>query len=178
MTPLRFFLGQQVLPGLINAAINGGIAWAQHGQSPKVGLWDNGAYAVDLLATGFLLPALSWLILRPLLRRQQSQGKAPCLEGQRAPRLLPWMPSSLWRGSLVIGLLGMTLVGGFCLLLALALGQPGFPGPHYAMVKAAYSGLLTLALQPLMVFAALHRAPTSAKSDNRQSTHRQQPNRP
>lgn len=159
MNPLRFFLGQQLLPGLINAAINGYIAWAQHGQAMKVGLWDGGAYAVDLLATGFLLPAISWLILRPLLLRQQSQGKAPCLEGQRVPRLLPWMPSSLWRGSLVIGLLGMSLVGGSCLLVALALGQPGFAGPDYAMLKAAYAGLLTLALQPLMVFAALRRAP-------------------
>jgi hypothetical protein len=178
MNPLRFFLGQQLVPGLINAALNGGIAWAQHGQAPRVGLWDSGAYAVDLLATGFLLPAISWTILRPLLLRQQSQGKAPDLEDLRVPRLLPWMPSSLWRGSLVVGLLGMTLMGGSCLLLALALGQPGFTGPDYALLKAVYAGLLTIALQPLMVFAALHSAPASAQSDIRRSTPLQDTNRP
>ncbi|WP_050460994.1 hypothetical protein [Herbaspirillum autotrophicum] len=59
----KFFLTQQLLPGLINGAI----AWAIHAGDSVIGLWDRGAYANDLLATGFLLPAITWFILRPLL---------------------------------------------------------------------------------------------------------------
>lgn len=163
MTPTRFFLSQQLIPGLINAALNGGIAWAQHAQSPAVGLWDRGAYGTDLLATGFLLPAISWLILLPLLQHQRTQGKAPSLDGLRRPRLLAWMPSSRWGGCLTIGLLGMVLLGGTAALAASLLGQPAFTGPDYAWLKAAYAAILTLTLQPTMVFAALRPAHTKGQ---------------
>lgn len=159
MRPTQFFFGQLLAPCLVNAGINGGLAWAQHAQAPAVGLWTQGSYAVDLLATGFLLPAISWLILRPLLRRQQAQGKAPNLDGLRPPRLLPWMPKAAGTGALAVGLYGMLLVGGGATVMATLLGEPSFSGQAYALVKAGYAAVLTLAMQPLMVFAALNRRP-------------------
>lgn len=160
-TRQKFIITQQVLPGLINGLLNGGIAWAQHRDAATLGLWDQGAYATDLLATGFLLPAISWLIVRSLLRHQATSGKAPVLSGLSKPWLLRWMRPSLWGGTAAIGLMGMVLVGGGAVLALQLLGSPGFVGTDYALFKGAYGALLTLVLQPVMVFAALapHQAP-------------------
>lgn len=159
MRRTQFFLGQLLFPCLVNAGINGGIAWAQHAHAPAVGLWTQGAYAADFLATGFLLPAISWLVLRPLLRRQLAQGRAPNLAGLSPPRMLRWMPGNAAYGALIVGIYGMVLVGGIATATAIAIGEPTFSGQTYALVKAGYAALLTLAVQPLMVFAALRRPP-------------------
>jgi hypothetical protein len=154
-TQCKFLMTQQLLPGLINGLLNGGIAWAQHHKTAALGLWAHGMYATDLLATGFLLPSLTWLILRPLLRRQARAGKAPVLAGLPMPRLVGWMTSSTWGGSLVIGLMGMGLVAGGTLLALQLLGSPSFVGTDYALFKGAFGALLTFVLQPVMVFSAL-----------------------
>ncbi len=153
----RFFMTQQLLPGLINGLLNGGIAWAAHRGESAIGLWDRGAYASDLLATGLLLPGISWFILRPLLRRQAQVGKAPVLDGLAAPWLARWMSPSLWGGGLAIGLMGFALLGGGSVLAMQALGAPEFDGNGYAWFKGAYGALVTVILQPVMVFAALRR---------------------
>lgn len=151
----HFFVSQQLVPGLINAVINGAIAWSMHSPQARVGLWDQGAYAHDLLATGFLLPAITWWILRPLLRSQAAKGKAPDLHAVPMPLLARWMPSGVWSGALVIGLMGMLLVGGASVVALQLLGAPIFDGATYAWVKGGYALLLSLCLQPAMVFAAL-----------------------
>lgn len=151
---MNFLIGQQLVPGLINGLINGAIAWAMHRHTLELGLWDRGAYAVDLLATGFLLPAISWLIIRPMLRRQSAAGKAPALTGVQQPWLLRWMRSTLWGGTVAIGLMGMLLGGGVVMALQLA-GSPDFAGADYALFKTAFGALVTGVLQPVMVFSAL-----------------------
>lgn len=151
----KFFVAQQLLPGLINGLLNGGIAWALHRGDTAIGLWDRGAYAYDLLATGFLLPAITWLILRPLLHRQAVAGKAPRLAGLPAPWLARWMPPSPWGGALAIGLIGMGLLGGSAVLAMQLLGAPAFSGNGYAVFKGLYGALVAATLQPAMVFAAL-----------------------
>lgn len=153
--PTTFFLKQQLIPGLINGLINGWIAWAMNKGASAIGLWERGAYAVDLIATGFLMPALTWFILRPLLRHQRASGKAPALDGVTLPLFARRMSPSLWGGALIIGLLGAGLLGGSTLLIMQALGAPEFSGQSYAVFKGVYAALLTATLQPTMVFAAL-----------------------
>lgn len=58
----------------INAAINGGIAWLLFGRASAVPLWGVDGMALDLLATGFLLPFLYCVIVTPMLRRAQRDG--------------------------------------------------------------------------------------------------------
>jgi len=158
MTPAQFFMSQQLTPGLINALINGLIAWSMHRHTAVLGLWTEGGYAPDLIATGLLLPAISWLILKPLLGRQVSQGSAPQLDDLSAPRLLAYMPGGLWRGAFVIGLMGMFLVGVSSVLLLQVLGSPEIVGSDYAWFKGLFALLLTVLLQPTMVFAAVNHA--------------------
>ena len=154
-TKVSFFLSQQLVPAVINGLINGGIAWSMHHNADSLGLWERGAYSQDLLATGLLLPSITWFIVRPLLRSQAAKGKAPDLQGVPIPWLDRWMPGSLWGGALRIGLIGMVLVGGAGVLAMTLAGAPDFSGPTYAVVKGIYAALLTMALQPVMVFAAL-----------------------
>ena len=157
----HFFVSQQLIPGLINGLINGAIAGSMHGAESRLGLWDQGAYAHDLLATGLLLPAITWWILRPLLRSQSAKGKAPDLQGVPNPRLLRWMHAGVWSGALAIGLMGMLLVGGGSTLVLHLLGAPDFSGTDYVYLKGGFALLLTFCLQPTMVFAALR---TSAQA--------------
>lgn len=158
MKPAQFFISQQLTPGLINGLINGLIAWSMHRHTAALGLWTQGAYATDLIATGFLLPAISWLILRPLIGRQFKQGTAPQLETLPPPKLMKFMPTGLWTGTLVIGLMGMILVGGVSVVLLQLLGSPDIVGSDYAWFKGLFGMLLTLVLQPTMVFTAMKHA--------------------
>lgn len=152
----HFVATQQVVPALINALINGAIAWAMHRGTSALALWGDGGYAVDLLATGFLLPAITWLILHPLLRRQARAGKGPELHAVATPRLAAAIPGTLWRGAVVCGLLGSGL-GLVAVMLLHAAGTPAPDGAAYAVGKGLYGAALAVILQPAMVFAALRR---------------------
>lgn len=163
MTPVQFFVSQQLTPGLINGLINGAIAWAMHRHTPVLSLWGEEGYATDLIATGFLLPAITWFILKPLLARQVAQAKAPQLDGLPTPKLLPFMRTGTGSGAMAIGLMGMTLVGCAFVLLLHVLGQPDILGSDYALFKGLFALLLTVALQPTMVFAAVKDAQAKAQ---------------
>jgi uncharacterized membrane protein YedE/YeeE len=65
------------------------------------------------------------------------------------------MRSTRWKGAARIGLMGMLLVGG-CVVGALVLaGSPHLKGTDYAVFKGLFGALLSLVLQPVMVFSAL-----------------------
>lgn len=150
----RFIVSQQVIPFVINAVLNWWFAWAMHKDKAALPLWGHAGYASDLVATGVLLPGITWLILRPLLLKQAAGGKAPATDGVPTPWCTRFLPSTLWGGAAVIGLIG----GAIGLLLSLALqglGAPAVPGPEYAIYKGIYGGLFPILLQPSMVFAIL-----------------------
>lgn len=152
---LHFAIRQQLLPLISDGVINGLVAWALHPGNTRIGLWDNGSYATDLLATGFLLPAITWMILRPILLRRAIKGAAPELAGLSTPLLSPWIPRGFWSGAIVTGLMGTVLFGVGGSVLMHALGAPTMTGHVYALFKAGYAGVLAAALQPAMVFAIL-----------------------
>ena len=153
---LHFVLSQQLIPALINALINGWIAWAMHSDEAAVPLWGHGGYATDLIATGVLLPGITWLILWPLLRRQAATGKAPTTDGVPSPWLSRLFPGTLWGGAAMAGALGGA-VGVLAVAVLHVGGAPAMPGRGYALFKGLYGGLLPVLLQPSMVWAILHR---------------------
>jgi len=153
----RFIVSQQLIPFVINAVLNGWIAWAIHKNDTALPLWGSNGYATDLIATGLLLPSITWLILWPLLFKQAAAGRAPATDGIPQPWGIRLMPSALWRGAVVIGLIG----GFFGLVVAVimqALGAPAMTGQNYAIFKGVYGGLFPVLLQPAMVFAILRQA--------------------
>jgi hypothetical protein len=153
LTDARNLLTLRVLPGAINGLINGALAWMVHGNATSIGLWTEGAYAIDLMVTGFLLPSISWLIVRPVMRKQASAGYGPDIAALPTLWLRHCMPTSLWGGALAIGAVG-TLLGTVMVLVMQALGGPSFSGTTYVAFKSGYSALLAVILQPTLVFAA------------------------
>lgn len=154
-------LSQQLVPAVINGSINGAIAWAMHRDTAALALWGGSGYAGDWLATGALLPGLTWWILHPLLRHQAATGKAPSTAGVPRPWLSPRLPAGFWGGSVAIGAAGLALGVAAC-ALAQVVGAPQIPGPAYAWAKGLYAGALTWLLQPVMLFAILAAAPPAA----------------
>jgi len=153
----HFAVTQQLVPFVINAALNGWIAWAMHHEEAALPLWGAHGYAMDLVATGVLLPGITWLILWPLLRKQAAAGKAPALDGVPQPWCSGRLPGSPWGGAATIGVIGGVVGLAVAVLLHL-LGAPDIPGPAYAVCKGLYGGLLPVLLQPSMAYAILERA--------------------
>lgn len=149
-----FMVSQQLAPAIINALINGGIAWAMHRGKDAVALWGPGGYWTDLMATGILLPGLTWMILHPLTRWQARQGKAPATAGVPTPPLAGWIPAGFWGGSAITGALGGA-IGALAIGVMHALGAPSMSGGTYAVFKGLYGGMFPVLLQPAMVFAIL-----------------------
>ncbi len=150
----HFIISQQLTPFVINGVLNGWIAWATHKNHPPASLWGAHGYWSDLVLTGVLLPGITWLILWPLIRKQAAAGKAPATDGVPEPWALRFLPSTLWGGSAVIGILG-GLIGLVVAGIMHALGAPSLPAASYMVFKGVYGGMLSVLLQPSMVFAIL-----------------------
>ena len=148
------FIALRVTPGAINGLMGSAIAWTAKNDASLLGLWTEGAYGVDLMFTGFLLPSISWFILRTVMRIRALMGKD--LEASELPS--PWlrhvMPTSFWGGGLFIGSVG-TIVGCATVFVLQSLGSPTLDVSTYVALKFAYSALLAAMIQPTLVHAAL-----------------------
>ena len=154
MSAARDLFSLRLLPAAINGLINGTLAWMVHGTTASIGLWTEGAYGIDLLVTGFLLPSISWLIVRQLLRKQAAEGKRHDVATLPSPWLRHIMPTALLGGALVIGAAG-TVLGAVAVLALQTLGGPSFSGSAYVAFKYAYSALLAGLLHPTLMYAAV-----------------------
>jgi hypothetical protein len=162
----HFAISQQLVPGLINAGLNGWIAWGMHHDKVVLPLWGHDGYAGDLVATGVLLPGITWLILRPLLLKQAAAGKAPALDGIPPPWASRFLPATFWRGAAAIGLVG-GIIGLLVAVLLQGLGAPAIPGESYGWYKGLYGGLLPVLLQPSMTYAILRNTAATPVSGSR-----------
>ena len=63
------FIEQGAVPTVFNFALNGAIAWALFRSVEAVPLWGESSVGVDLLATAFLLPFLTCLIVSAIVAR-------------------------------------------------------------------------------------------------------------
>ena len=148
------FIALRVTPGAINGLIGSAIAWTAKSDASTLGLWTEGAYAVDLMFTGFLLPSISWFILRTVMRIRVLKGKD--LEASELPS--PWlrhvMPTSFWGGGLFIGSVG-TIVGCATVFVLQSPGSPTLDVSTYVALKFAYSAILAAMIQPTLVHAAI-----------------------
>ena len=149
------FIALRVTPGAINGLVGSAIAWAAKSDASPLGLWTEGAYAVDLMFTGFLLPSISWFIVRTVMRIKALKGKDLEVSELPSPWLRHVMPTSFWGGGLFIGSVG-TIVGCATVFVMQSLGSPTLDVSTYVALKFAYSALLAAMIQPTLVYAALN----------------------
>jgi hypothetical protein len=154
----RFLIIEQgAIPSLFNLVINGVIAWALFRSVAAVPLWGESSVGVDLLATAFLLPFLTCLIVSGLVARHVRSGKVPPLPPEQLPHSRWYELSSSARG-LLLGSAAV-LFGAAPLVWALNLGQAQpIPWLSFVAFKAVWAAMLAFAVTPIVGWWALANA--------------------
>jgi len=146
---------QVIAPAAINFALNAGIAWLIFRGRGLVPLWGEGGIAQDAIATLFLLPFLTCLIVTPLVRRAVGAGKVPPLDGAIGlPKVVERLPRALLGRAAALGLGGV--VGGAPLVLgAVALAGGALAVPTLVLAKGVYTGALAALVGPMIALRTL-----------------------
>jgi len=154
----RFLVIEQgAVPTLFNLVLNGAIAWALFRSASHVPLWGESSLGVDLLATAFLLPFLTCLIVSPLVKRHVRDGKVPPLPQAQLPHT-GWSERSPLQRALLLGAAGVVF-GALPLVWALSLAQAQPLAVHsFVAFKAVWAALLALAVTPVVGWWALASA--------------------
>ncbi|MFQ5515602.1 MAG: hypothetical protein ACE5FG_14395 [Myxococcota bacterium] len=168
MTPLsraqaRYLLiGHGLVPVVINFVLNGLIGWAMFRGAASVPLWAREpSVGGDTLGTCFFLPAITCLIVTPIVRLHTSRGVVAPLEGAGA--LPVWLRSfyrPLLRRAGRLGLAGLLIAGPLAALGLLLPGGSSIELASFLWLKASFAALLGGLVTPLIGLLALaDRAP-------------------
>lgn len=148
-----------VSPLITNLAINGAIAWLIYRNATHLPLWGQSSIAGDTIATSFLLPLITCLIVTPLARGKVRAGEVPQLMRDASWNWLPH--NAIWRG-IVIGILGLLVLTPVTLLGFRLLGINALKPWHFVYFKstfAAFEGLLVTPLLALWALSDVSREP-------------------
>ena len=151
------YIEQGAVPTVFNFALNGAIAWALFRSAEEVPLWGESSVGVDLLATAFLLPFLTCLIVSAIVARHVRDGKVPRLSANQLPNT-QWHERSSMKRGLALGAAGVVF-GALPVVWALhiASAQP-LAVSEFVTFKAAWAALLALVVTPLIGWWALANA--------------------
>jgi len=147
-------LEQGIGAGVVNLAINAGIAWAMFRGMTTVPMWGQQSIAGDTIGTTFMLPFLTTLIASRVVRGHVRSGRIPALGWgeSRLGRTLPRRPSL--RGAL-LGLACVVAVGlpATHLLATAGVSEMTFGG--FVTFKAIFAAVLGALVTPFIARAAL-----------------------
>jgi len=157
----RFLILEHGVVGFaINVVINFAIAWAMFRGAETVPLWGEQSIGGDTLGTSFFLPAITCLIVTPLVRGAVRKGAAPAFSGALAGWLRPFQLRVPLR-ALALGLASVALAGGLAVALLTVLGVEALGLGAFLGWKALYAGALAAFVQPAIALLALADKPGS-----------------
>jgi hypothetical protein len=109
----RYLVREHVVGSAVfNLLFNALIAWLLFRGLEDVPLWGQQSIAGDTLATAFMLPFLTTLIVTRLARGHVRGGRVERLAWtRRSHPVLAWLPAALLPRAVVLGVLGVVLVG-------------------------------------------------------------------
>jgi hypothetical protein len=149
---------EMLVSGISNTVFNGLIAWLLLRAGSNLTLAGEHSYAVDVMATAFILPFIVTLIVIPLNRRKLAANKVPSVflntDNWLQASLLRF-PDSLWGRAFWFGLLSMLIVTPLTLTPLWALGIHEFTPLSYSIFKGVWAGLMAAALTTPMLLLAL-----------------------
>ncbi len=165
----RFLLVDMcIIPTGLNLVINGIMAWILNLSSAVIVLWGMPSISIDLVATAFLLPFLTCIIVSKQVANQVRSGKIPPLPPEQFPLVPLFRRSSSMRG-FFLGTAGI-LFGAIPVLWALGLGQAQpFPLLSFVVFKAIWSALLASLVTPVVGWWALASVSRTSGLINRSS---------
>lgn len=147
--------------GVSNAIFNGLAVWLMKKNGPDL-LWGGAnSFAVDIVATGLLLPFIVALIVIPLQRGKLNKGQLQPIDlgpASSMQALADRFPSATFRSAGLFGLAGMLLVAPLTLAGFYLVGVEQVSPLHYALFKAVWTGLIAAVMVVPMVLIGL-RAP-------------------
>jgi hypothetical protein len=148
------FVGQTIAPFIVNALVNGAIAWAVYRGLAALPLWGDKSIGGDALVTSFLLPLIICLIVTPLIRAMAKQGKAPAFDGALGGWLRIFQ-RSLFLRSLVFGVASTVVLGGIAVALLTVFGVQSLDFNAFIVWKTLYAGALAAIVTPVIALVAL-----------------------
>ena len=157
---LYLAIGQLAVPVLINVVLNGAIGFAIFRGASEVPWLGTQSIVGDTLGTGFFLPAITCLIVTPLVRGHVRKGAAEPMRGT-LPRWLAAFPRALVPRALALGLAGVAVAGGLLLALSALLGVETLAFVPFLGFKAVFAGLLGGLVTPLIALLALADRPAA-----------------
>ena len=139
---------------VINALLNGAIAWALlHGKT-VLNLRGEEGIAVDLVITAFLLCLLlSWITIA-LQRRKVSSGQFPAVPADRFSvlrQIIRYLPDRPFGAALCIGLMATLVFAAPTIALLGLVGIEQLSVSHYLIFKTLWAGLIAALTCPLAV---------------------------
>jgi len=148
---------QCMVPLAINFVLNGIIGFVVFRGVDPVPTWGiESSAGPDLIGTCFFLPAITCLIVTPLVRGHVRSGM---VERASRPEDLPaWLQPfrrSLPIRALLFGFVGIALVGGAVAAGLLSAGPGQFGLNSFLWVKASFSAALGAAVTPIIGLVAL-----------------------
>ncbi|MDH4040172.1 MAG: hypothetical protein OEV88_05935 [Gammaproteobacteria bacterium] len=144
--------------GLSNAIFNGLIAWLLLKSGPSLRWSGEHNFAVDVVATGLLLPFIVALIVIPLQRGKLQKGKLEPIHlgpTSAVQSLADRFPGGTFKSALVFGLFGMCVIAPVTLLGFYLAGVEEVDPVAYAVFKGVWAGLVAALLVIPMVLIAL-----------------------
>lgn len=152
------WLGQGVVGFTINVVINGAIGWAMFRGVETIPLWGASSIGGDTLGTSFFLPAITCLIVTPLVRGQVRKGAAPAFDGALAGWLRAFQRALPLR-AVALGGVCVVLAGGAAVALLSVFGVTSLDFGPFLGWKALYAGVLAAFVQPAIALLALADRP-------------------
>ena len=161
---------------IINALLNGAIAWALLHSKAVLKLRGEEGIAVDLVITAFLLCLLlSWITIA-LQRRKVSSSQFPEVPAGRfngLRQIIRYLPDRTFGASLCIGLAATMVYAAPTIAVLDLLGVEQMSVTHYLIFKTLWSGLIAALTCPLAVLfpafkysAAATPAPLAGETGN------------
>lgn len=155
---------EALVAGVSNTVFNGLIAWLLLKGGENMTLGGSGSYAIDIVATAFILPFIVTLIVIPMNKRKLTKEPDMAVEpdmGNWWQRPVAGFPEHLFKRALMFGAVGAFLFAPLTLLPLWALGIAEFTPLNYAIFKGVWAGLLAAALTGPMLLLALRRPITA-----------------
>lgn len=150
--------------GLSNTVFNALAAWLLLRSGPSLQWGGEHSFAIDVLATAFLLPLIVALIVIPLQRSKLRKGKLEAIRldaGSRIQAFADRFPSGTGKNSLLFGLTGLLVIAPLTLLGFYLLGIVEVAPVHYALFKGVWAGSMAGILVIPMVLVALRPEPSN-----------------
>ncbi len=150
-----------LVAGISNAIFNGLSVWMLKKNGPDLRWEGENSFAVDIIATGLLLPFIVALIVIPLQRSKLNKGMLQPINlgpGSFMQALADRFPATTFKSAGLFGLIGMLLLAPLALAGLHLLGVEQLQPRDYAIFKGVWTGVIAAVLVVPMVLIAL-RAP-------------------